>query len=106
MQNSVSSLLVGLFICCCKLRLVYLSGLSLISNKYTTIHLHRIKFDVIPSYMYTTPNYTIPLKLSKNYQSTHISKNNYLEHIMGRQNREKQDTETDTGIWRTVHWTP
>jgi len=41
----------------------------------------------------------IPLKLSKNYQSTHIYKNNYLKHKMGRQNREKQDTETDTGIY-------
>ena len=57
-----------------------------------------IQFDVIPSYMYTNPNYVIPLKLSKNYQSTHISDNNYLKHIMGRQNREKQDTETGPGI--------
>jgi len=98
MQNNLSSLLVGLFICCCKLRLVYVSGLSFISHTYTTIHFHTIQFDAIPSYMYKTPNYTIPLKLSKNYQSTHVSKNNYLKDVMGRRNREKQDTETDSGI--------
>jgi hypothetical protein len=98
MQNTLSLLLVGLFICCCKLRLVNVFGLSFISYAYATIHLHTIQFDVIPPYTYTTPNYTIPLKLSKNYQSTHISKNYCLKHKMGRQNREKQDTETDTGI--------
>jgi hypothetical protein len=43
--------------------------------------------------------YQIPLKLSKNYQSTHICKNNYLKHKMGRQKREIQYTETDTGTY-------
>jgi hypothetical protein len=47
MQNTLSSLLVGLFICCRKLRLVYVSGQS-ISYTYTTVHLHTIQFDVIP----------------------------------------------------------
>ena len=66
MQNTLSSLLVGLFICCCNLRLVYVSGLSFISCTYTTVYLHTIQFHVIPSHTNTTPNYTIPFKYSYN----------------------------------------
>ena len=66
MQNTLSSLLVGLFIYCYKLRLIYASGLSFISYTYTTIYLDKIKFDVISLYMYITPNYNILLKYSYN----------------------------------------
>lgn len=72
MQNTLSSLPVGLFICCCKMRLVYVSGLFIISYTYTTIHLHTIQYHVIRSYTHTTTNYAIPLTFSKNYQSTSI----------------------------------
>jgi hypothetical protein len=66
MLNTLSSLLVRSFICCCKLRLVYVSGLSFISYTCTTIRLHTIQFDVIPAYLYTSPNYNILLKHSYN----------------------------------------